>query len=274
MDHSFTRHRVVIRSRQVSLHICGGLLHAFTFDITSRFTLIFNRLLNMGGLLNRRRARGAQQQQQQRPGSGDVVSTKEPAAPVDFISIADKLETGDLCLMYRKGSDQPHYGMFVVYEDLPEQPPLLLLKGKTKPMALDKFEKTQRHVRIVSASTRIFYGDYEKVVIRKLKKDKIIPGAQVDEVADAVRQLEFHKDELKIIEETNLSDDSRSHIVCTFMVAHVMSQLEQYKGEPHKARPETFLDGLSLDEPISIMLPETRMGPLSTGSPPFLAKLM
>jgi len=226
----------------------------------------------MGGQFSRRRERAASRRQQRQRGPGDDATTEEPA-PVDFVSIADSLETGDLCVMYRKGSIQPHYGMFVVYEDLPEQPPLLLLKGKTKPMPLDKFEKT-RHVRIISASTRIFYGDYEKVVIRKLKKDKIIPGAQVDEVADSVRQLEFHEDELKIIEDTSLSDESRSHLVCTFMVAHVMSRLEQYKGEPHQARPDTFLDGLSLDEPISIKLPETRMGPLSTGSPPFLAKLM
>ena len=228
----------------------------------------------MGGLFSRRRERAASQQQQQRPGSGDATTTEEGPAPVDFVSIADTLKTGDLCLMYRKGSEHPHYAMFVVYEDLHEQPPLLLLKGKTKPMPLDKFEKTQRHVRIISASTRIFYGDYEKVVIRRLIKDKIIPGAQVDQVADTVRQLEFHEDELKIIEDKSLSDDSRSHYVCTFMVAHVMSRLEQYKGEPHQARPKTFLDGLSLGELISINLPETRMGPLSTGSPPFLAKLM
>jgi len=227
----------------------------------------------MGGQFSSRRRERAASRRQRR-GPSDAATTKEQSAPVDFVSIADTLETGDLCLMYRKGSNQPHYAMFVVYEDLPEQPPLLLLKGKTKPMPLDNFEKTQRHVRIISASTRIFYGDYEKVVIRKLKKDKVIPGAQVDEVANVVRQLEFHGDELKIIEDASLSDDSRSHYVCTFMVAHVMSRLEQYKGEPLQAKPETFLEGLSLDEPITIKLPETRMGPLSTGSPPFLAKLM
>ena len=204
----------------------------------------------------------------------DTSETNEEQEPVNFVSIADTLETGDLCLLYRKGIEQPHYGMFVVYEDLVDHPPLLLLKGKTKPLPLSNFDSEHRHVRIISANTRIFYGDYEKITICKLRKDKIIPGIKVDKVADAVRDTEFHRDELKAIRDPNLSDISRSQHVCTSMLAHVMSQLGYLTVEPHKVTPDSFLSHLLLDEPISIKLPETRKGPLCTGSPPFLAKLM
>jgi len=204
----------------------------------------------------------------------EISETEEDQELVDFVSIADTLETGDLCLLYRKGIEQPHYGMFVVYEDLMDHPPLLLLKGKTKPLPLSNFDSDHRHVCIISANTRIFYGDYEKVTIHKLKKDKIIPGIEVDKVADVVRDTEFHKDELEAIRNPDLTDISRSQHVCTFMLAHILSQLGYLTVEPHKVRPDSFLSNLLLDEPISIKLPETRKGPLCTGSPPLLAKLM
>jgi len=196
--------------------------------------------------------------------------------PVEFSSIADTLKTGDLCILYRHNMEEPHYAMFVVYEDLGEHSPLLLLKGKTKPLPLERFkrERSLRHVQIVSASSRIFYGDYEKVVIRKLKRSQIISGAHVDEVTEIVRKLNYHDDELKIIEDTNLSRPRRSQYVCTFMLAHVMTQLGCMSIEPHTVTPATFINHLNLDEPISIKLPETSKGPLITGSPPFLAKLM
>lgn len=196
-------------------------------------------------------------------------------APVDFNSVANTLQTGDICLLYRKGMEQPHCAMFVRYEDLGDNSPLLLLKGKTKPLPLEKFAKSQRDVRIISASTRIFYGDYEKVLIRKLKKDQVIPGQKVDEVAETVRSLEFHENELKLVEDANLSAESRSQYVCTFMLAHVLSRLGHVSVEPHTVTPENFMGHLKLDDPISINLPETRAGPLvSHGSPPFFAKLM
>ena len=204
----------------------------------------------------------------------DMSETIEKLEPVEFVSIADTLETGDLCLLYRKGLEQPHYAMFVVYEDLVDHPPLLLLKGKTKPLPLSNFDSDHRHVRITSANTRIFYGDYEKVTICRLRKDKIIPGIKVDKATDVVRETEFHKDELEVIKDPNLSDTSRSQHVCTFMLAHIMSQLGYLTVEPHKVRPDSFLNHLVLDEPISIKIPETRKGPLCTGSPPLLAKLM
>lgn len=203
----------------------------------------------------------------------DVPSGPEP---VEFSSIANTLATGDICLLYRAGMTQPHYAMFVRYEDLGDDSPLLLLKGKTKPLPLDKFEKGIREVRLVSASTRIFYGDYEKVLIRKLKKDKVIPGHQVDEAVEAVRNLKFSETELKIIEDESLSAESRSQYVCTIMLAHVLSQLGYLSVDPHLVAPKDFIDHLQLDDAItSIKLPETKAGPLvSHGSPPFFAKLM
>ena len=209
---------------------------------------------------------------------GTATGSREVAdpEPVEFSSIANTLETGDICFLYRKGMDQPHYAMFVKYEDLGDYSPLLLLKGKTKPLLLENFDKKgQRDVRIISASTRIFYGDYEKVLIRKLKKEQAISSQQVDEVAEAVRKVEFHENELKFIEDTNLSAESRSQHTCTFMLAHVLSRLGHLSIEPHTVMPKDFTSHLKLDNPISIKLPETRAGPLvSKGSPPFFAKLM
>ena len=209
---------------------------------------------------------------------GTVTESREAAEaePVDFSSIADTLETGDICLLYRKGMDQPHYAMFVKYEDLGDDSPLLLLKGKTKPLPLENFDKKgQRDVRIISASTRIFYGDYEKVLIRKLKKENAILGQKVDEVAETVRNTEFHENELKIIEDANLSAESRSQHACTFMLAHVLSRLGHLSVEPHTVMPKDFISHLKLDNPISIKLPETRAGPFAFHrSPPFLSKLV
>jgi len=202
------------------------------------------------------------------------LETEEEPQPVEFVSIADTLETGDLCLLYRKGLDQPHYAMFVVYEDLVDHPPLLLLKGKTKPLSLSDFDSDHRHVRIVSANTRIFYGDYEKVTVCKLKKDTIIPGINVDKAADVVEETDYINDELDVIKNPNLSETSRSQHVCTFMLAHIMSQLGYLTVKPHTVRPDNFLNHLVIGDPISIKLPETRKGPLCTGSPPFLATLM
>ena len=228
----------------------------------------------MGNRSSRRSTRGESTHRPQ----GTVTGSSEvaEAEPVDFSSIAGTLETGDICLLYRKGTDQPHYAMFVKYEDLGDDSPLLLLKGKTKPLPLEKFDKKgQRDVRIISASTRIFYGDYEKVLICKLKKDNAILGQQVDEVAETVRNTEFHENELKFIEDASLSAESRSQHTCTFMLTHVLSRLGHLSVEPHTVMPKDFISYLKLDNPISIKLPETRAGPLvSHGSPPFLAKLM
>lgn len=208
------------------------------------------------------------------------ASTQAEPMPVEFTSIRDTLETGDICMLYRKGMEQPHYAMFVVYEDLGDHSPLLLLKGKTKPLPMERFKhecgKSLRHVRLVSANCRIFYGDYVKVSICKLKKKDVIPGALVDKVTEIVRKLKYHEDECKLIENPKLSNGCRSQYVCTFMLAHVMSRLGCMSVQPHTVTPEDFTRHLSLDKPISIKLPETTKGPLITGhgSPPFLAKLM
>ena len=201
--------------------------------------------------------------------------------PVEFTSVANTLKTGDICVLHREGTEQTHYAMFVLYEDLGDHSPLLLLKGKTKPLPLERFkcecDNNLRHVRIVSANGRIFYGDYVKVLIYKLKRKQVVTEThcQVDKVSEIVRKLSYHEDELKFIEDTNnISDARRSQYVCTFMLAHVMTRLGWMSAQPHTVTPENFLKHLNLEEPISIKLPETTEGPLSTGSAPFFAKLM
>ena len=234
------------------------------------------QVIDMGNVADRVRRRSTRRQGAQSiPRTATSSNEAADPEPVDFITISDDLETGDICLLYRKGVGQPHYAMFLKYEDLGEDSPLLLVKGKTKPLPLDKFNKKGRDVRIISASTRIFYGDYEKVIIRKLNKDKPITGQQVDEVAETVRNTEFHEDELKIIEDPNLSPESRSQYACTFMLAHVLSGLGYITVEPRTVTPKNFISHLKLEKPISIKLPETRAGPLVVhGSAPLLAKLM
>ena len=249
------------------------LLHNLTFNFLFHYIIHDNSIItvnvgtNMGNLCLERNIEHNKQEEE---------SIQTELTPVEFTSIANTLETGDLCILYRSMTEQPHYAMFVVYDDLGDHSPLLLLKGKTRPLPLERFEceKCLRHVRIVSANTRIFYGDYVKVLICKLKKNQMIPGAKVDEVAEIVRKLNYHENELKIIEDANLSDACRSQYVCTFMLAHVMSRLGCTTVEPHTVTPKDFTKHLSLHEPISIKLPETSEGPLITGSPPFLAKLM
>ena len=204
--------------------------------------------------------------------------TQAELTPVELTSIANTLKTGDICAMYREGIEQTHYAMFVMCEDLGDHSPLLLLKGKTKPLPLGLFkrehEKNLRHVRIVSANGRMFYGDYVKVLIYKLKQKQAVTGASVDKVAEVVRKLNYPEEELKLIEDVKTSDARRSQYVCTFMLAHMMSLLGCMSVQPHTVTPENFLNYLDLDEPISIQLPETNTGPCISGSPPFFVKLM
>ena len=208
--------------------------------------------------------------------------TESPAqaelTPVEFTTVAKNLKTGDICALYREGIDRTHYAMFVMCEDLGDHSPVLLLKGKTKPLPLDLFKrecsKNLRHVRIISANGRMFYSNYVKILIYKWKQKQAVTGASVDKVAEVVRKLNYSEEELKLIEDAKTSDARRSQYVCTFMLAHVMSRLGCMSVQPHTVTPENLLDHLDLDKPISIKLPETTTGPCVSGSPPFFAKLM
>ena len=204
--------------------------------------------------------------------------TQAELIPIEFNSVANTLKTGDVCVLHGEGTEHIHYAMFVVYEDLGDHSPLLLLKGKTKPLPLELFkrerEKSLRHVRIVSANGRLFYSDYVKILIYRLKQEHVIKEC-VDYVSEIVRKLNYHEDELRFIEGAKISDARRSQYVCTFMLAHVMSRLGCMSCQPHTITPENFISHLNLhDEPISIKLPETTKGPCFTGSPPFFVKLM
>ena len=92
----------------------------------------------MGNRFSRRRTRRSTYRSEQ--GAVNSDETGGPS-PVDFNTIASTLGTGDICLLYRKGMEQPHCAMFVRYEDMGDNSPLLLLKGKTKPLPLEKFVK-------------------------------------------------------------------------------------------------------------------------------------
>lgn len=196
--------------------------------------------------------------------------------PVKFHKIEHQIKSGDLAILFREGQEVPHFAVFVDNSKCDPHFPLLLVKGRTKPLPQEKFKVASgREAHPVSAVTRIFYGDYKKVAIRHL----VVPP-EVDfmcqdlmEYINQVRNIPFSSEELEAIERVNSSQERSAH-VCTFMVAHFYKQMGVLNGDPLKVTPETLQDHLDLEEPIYIKLPPPRPGPVASGDPPLLSKLV
>ena len=192
---------------------------------------------------------------------------------VKFKNIENSLQTGDLALLYRHEQTEPHFAIFVNHAECDKHFPLLFIKGKTKPMEMKSFRGDMREVRVITAVTRIFYGDYEKVAIRRLRTaQKKLTCSNALKVAEEVEGIEYTPQELMFINEAS-SAEQRSRIVCTFILAHVYKKLGILLSNPSDIRPETFQDALPLSEPIYIKLPPVKPGPLITGEPPLLAQI-
>lgn len=196
--------------------------------------------------------------------------------PIKFHKIEHQIKTGDLAVLYREGQEIPHFAIFVDNSKCDSNFPLLLVKGKTKPLPLEKFKASSgREAHPMSAVTRIFYGDYKKVAIRHLvvPPEKDFMCHDLMEYINQIKNIPFSNEELEAIE-TASSPQERSARVCTFMVGHFYRLMGVFNVEPSRVTPWTLQDHLQLEEPIYIKLPPPRPGPVASGEPPLLTKLM
>ena len=189
-----------------------------------------------------------------------------------FSEIEHTISTGDLALLYREGQEVPHYAVFVQHGECDPNFPLLLIKGKTKPLPMNKFTPV-RHAHPVSAVTRIFYGDYKQVAIRRLNLDKPIECEKTMALIDEVTKIPFAPHELDAIAKAN-SPEERSSIVCTLMVSHLYHLLGILQGDPSSVTPANLENHLDLHNPVFLKLPPVKFGPVTNDDPPFLAKLV
>lgn len=250
----------------------------------------------MGGLFSRNngsdRARedpASQQQQQEEETGADDGATAKPAqdlgsepsiSEVEYSKAVKSIATGDLAVLYREGWKQPHFGVFVQHANENPDFPLLLVKGKSKPLLLKKFDKTLgREAHTTSAINRIFYGDYVKVHIRHLQTNDKFPIDKVLENVEKVQKVPFSDYELEAIEKAE-SDEARSALVSALMVAHFYQLMPVstdpiFEGDPATVTPDTLQSRLKLTEPCeSIKLPATKPGPLATGEPPLFDRIV
>ena len=198
---------------------------------------------------------------------------------VEYTEAAASIATGDLAVLYREGWTQPHFGVFVQHAEDDPDFPLLLVKGKSKSLSLQKFDKTLgREAHTTSAINRIFYGDYMKVHVRHIQTNDKFPIDKVLENVEKVQKVPFSDYELEAIEKAE-SDEARSALVSALMVAHFYQLMPVstdpiFEGDPAKVTPDTLQSCLKLTEPESIKLPATKPGPLATGEPPLLDRIV
>ena len=195
--------------------------------------------------------------------------------PIKFAEIEDTLMTGDLALLYRGDNQIPHYAAFIRYSGCNSNFPLLLLKGKTKPLQLEKFDpNVSRDAHTVSATTRIFYGDYRKVAIHRLQTTHEFNCQEMMDLVNRLSETPFTGKEIKAIREA-ATPEERSAVLCTFMVAHFYKSIGELDVEPDTVTPQSLIDTLLLTEHTHyIKLPKVKEGPIVSGDPPFLAKLV
>ena len=215
-----------------------------------------------------------------------------------FHKLQRDLKTGDLCIMYRAKSNEPQFGIFVDYKECISQFPLLLLKGRSKFISLAEFGRRcagpkYREVRLISASSRIFYGDYNKVYVRKLKRGHAEAPTcrQMDRVMQAIEATPFSQVEVEAIEaEISSMSPARFHVISredsirpysrvlktpsALVVAYAYKELGYLRGDPWSARPSSLEDMLELGPRLRVRVPKPRWGPVQKGDPPLLARLM
>lgn len=219
--------------------------------------------------LQRVKEEGRRGSTQSEPGT----SHSEKAEPlIKFCHIEGSLKTGDLALLYRSEDEVPHFGIFVDHTQCDPHFPLLLIKGKTKPLQIQNFNKKERDVRVITAVTRIFYGDYHKVAIRRLQTTRTISCGEALEAAQRVETIPYSQQELMMIEEA-ATPGERSKIMCAFNLAHVYKEMGVLLHKPTDIRPDIFMNALPLGDSVRIKLPSLKPGPLVTGDAPLLAQL-
>lgn len=195
---------------------------------------------------------------------------------VKFHTIEENIKSGDLAVLYREGQEIPHFAVFIDNSKCDPNFPLLLVKGRTKPLSQDTFKHChRREVHPVSAVTRIFYGDYKKVAVRHLSvpPQNDMPCQELMVYVDQVQNVPFSSKELEAIDKAN-SPQERSARVCAFIVAHFYKLMGVFNGDPTTVTPETLEEHVDLEDPIFVKLPPPRPGPVASGEPPLLFKLV
>ena len=197
--------------------------------------------------------------------------------PVKFKKIQPTIQTGDLALLYRRDLSEPHLAIFINHVESDPLFPLLLVKGKTKPLPLAKFEpRKPRFIHPITATTRIFYGDYEKVAIQYIQlpdgMSQITPEQAMDAI-NAVEAIPFSERERQAIAAAE-TDQERSLYMSTYMAAYYYQKLGIFKGSPDLVTPTNIRSQLPLLEPIYVRLPSVKLGPMVHGDPPFLKQLV
>ena len=201
----------------------------------------------------------------------------------EYSEIEDTIASGDLAVLFRKGQDVPHFAVFIQHPQDDPDFPLLLLKGRTKPLPKEKTLVT-REAHTTTAVNRIFYGDYEKVLVKHLESRACgeLPIEKVMEIAENVQKVHFSEHERDAIGKAE-SPDARSALVGALMVARFYKLLSEavstdhpiFDGDPSRVTPQTLQQCLKLKETKSINVPPPlKRGPLATGDPPLLHKLL
>ena len=206
----------------------------------------------------------------------DRLNPADYKEPIKFKEIQPTIRTGDLVLMYRHEEGIPHMGIFVTHVETDPLFPLLLVKGKTKPLSLEKFDRQKmRVVHAVTATTRIFYGDYDRVAVRYISDDGVskIDAQTAMDAIDKVEAIPFSEKERAAIASAK-DDQERSLYMSTFMAAYYYKELGIFTGTPDEVTPENFLPQLPLSDPLYIKLPHVKLGPMVHGEPPFLRQLV
>lgn len=215
-------------------------------------------------------------------GNSDEEPEKEKTQDmqqVEFSEIEESIATGDLAVLYREGWDVPHFAVFVQHAEDDPDFPLLLVKGKSKPLPKGKFNpELGREAHTTSAINRIFYGDYKRVEVRHLETNEKFPIDKVIENVEKVQKISFSETELKAIDKAT-TPEARSALVSALMVAHFYKVMPVsgdaiFDGDPSKVTPETLQSCLKLSGAKSINLPPVKPGPLITGEPPLLDRIV
>ena len=194
--------------------------------------------------------------------SRERINPADHKKPVKFKKIQPTIKTGDLALLYRRDQSVPHVAIFVNHLAADPLFPLLLVKAKTKPLPREKFcPHKPRFIHPITATTRIFYGDYERVAVCYMESPREIEVQEAMDAIAAVEAIPFSEREQSAIANAS-SDNERSLFMSTFMAAYYYKQLGVFNGVPDEVTPEDFLKELPLSEPVYIKLPSVKYGPM------------
>lgn len=93
-----------------------------------------------------------------------------------------------------------------------------------------------------------------------------------------VQKIPFPEAELEAINK-EMTPEERSALLSALMIAHFYKLLPVsgdplFSGDPSKVTSQNLMQSLKLSQPRSIKLPPTKPGPLITGDPPLLHKIL